>query len=155
MQFGSQALPELGQVLVLHLARAFLLAHEGEEEGGVHAFGGFFHLLSSDDAAEIFAENDIDAVTEPGEESDGIDARRDEQQEEWSKTEKDALLHATKPLLCEVVWLVCELQGDATDVHDQRAAENTGYTTKDPLPAKVAMRDGSSVKLDFHDACTP
>ncbi len=85
-----------GQILRVELTAAFLLTGEGEEECGIHPFGRFFHLLTGEDAAEIFAEDDIDPAAEFREKRDGVEADRHEQDEERRETEEDASFHASR-----------------------------------------------------------
>ena len=98
-------------VLRVERATAFLFACESEEKSGIHPFGGFFHLLAGEDAAEIFAEDDIDTTAQFGEESDGVDTHGQEQEEERSEPEEDASFHATQPereLAFELATKRCE-----------------------------------------------
>ena len=60
-QFRLEPPLENRKVLDVEIAAALLFANEREKQAGVHSFGGFFHLLTSEHAAKVFPQNDIHA----------------------------------------------------------------------------------------------
>ena len=94
-ELGAQSFAEQRQVLRVELTAALLLAGERKEKRGIHPLGRFFHLLTGEDAAEIFAQDDIDPAAELREERDRVEADRHEQNEERCEAEEDASFHAS------------------------------------------------------------
>jgi hypothetical protein len=150
MHLGIEILAKDRQIIRVHFSRPFVFTHEGEEKGGIHALGGFFHLLAGRDATEILAENDIDAVTQFGKERDGVGTHRNEQDEEWRKPKKDSLFHAAKPARTGPPWLVRELQGEMVAVDHESAAEDVPSPTEDAPPPMQMLGNGRRAEFNFH-----
>ena len=95
-----EVLLEDRQILVVHLAGQVPLAGEGEGEGGVHALGGFLHVLAGDDAGVILVQDGVDGAAKPEEEGDGVTADGDQKDEQRKQTDENAFSHGTKCCAC-------------------------------------------------------
>ena len=67
VELDLQVLAKDREILFVELTSSLLLAHEAEKEGGVHALGGFLHVLRRENTAIVLAQNHVDRTAEFGE----------------------------------------------------------------------------------------